>query len=470
MKRYNYSIFLLALFLYFPLGLEAQQALDKEKCFEYVFGDKVKLDPAMVKKVSADQSGKRYYVDRNGDGKPEEVWYVDVDPRHNASKRPILVRAIDRDDDLQMGGQPDFDSDLYVVDWNGDGKVDAVISYEDLDGDQDVDRMVMFFFDPEYGLRAWWSSDDGDDNLLWYDRDYIYNQKDCEQKCNFGGDEMFDCLYIRPGDKHWSSFEENPFCFFDRDGDGITEEVIRLVGINQAVHSLRWSFDVDNDATKENPRDYDVSLSAVVGSQYSGQDNESSTQSIRYGDDLCKTVMVEGFPAKIMKRSAMVPFLQKQIWSREIITWDENDLNIAYGSPDYKIERWEGVIAAKSEDKGYEMPGVGGPNCGPYNKRYELILDPKAPNTYYYSAGDKRIHIKGSDKTWLKVDLNYDNKMDMKYEWVDTNHDGIVDKVLFDMNGDGKWDDSWKLNVSKDKPVEWNFNSLNSAYSCVVSM
>lgn len=470
MKKYQCLVFLFALFLCFSLKVEAQQTLDKEKCFEYVFGDKVKLDPMMVKKVCSDPSGKRYYVDRNGDGKPEEVWYVDVDPRHSVSKRPILVRAIDRDGDMQMGGQPDFDSDLYIVDWNGDGKVDAVIGYQDLDGDNDVDRMGIYYFDPKYGLCVWWSSDDGDDNLLWYDVNYAYDQRACEQKTNFGGDETFDHLYIKPGDQRWTTFSENPFCFFDRDGDGISEEAIRLVGIKQTIHSLRWSFDVDNDATKENPRDYDVSLSAIVGDKNSGQDNESSLQSIKYGDDMCETVMIEGYPAKIMRRNAMVPFLQKQVWSREIMTWDENDLNIAYGIPGYNIERWEGVIAAESKDRGYEMPRVGGPDCGPYNKRYEIVMHPKAPNTYYYSAGDKRIHIKGSDKTWLNVDFNYDNKIDMKYEWIDTNHDGIVDKVLLDANGDGKWDDSWKLNVLQDKPVEWNFNSLNSAYSCVVSM
>lgn len=452
-------------------GLKAQQVLGKEKCFEYVFGDKVKLDPAIVKKVSTDTSGKRYYVDSNGDGKPEEVWYMDIDPRHTQGKRPILVRAIDRDGDMQMGGQPDTDSDLYVVDWNGDSKVDAVISYEDLDGDQDVDRMCIYSFDPNYGLRVWWSCDDGDDNLLWYDVDYTYYQNLCEYHNNFGGDETFDLLYIKPGDKQWTPFSENPFCFFDRNGDGLSEEAIRIVGNGNTIRSMRWSFDVDNDATKDNPHDYDVSLTALVGSGKSDVDNENITElPLAYGDDMCETVMIEGFPAKIMKRSAMVPFLQKQIWSREIMTWDENDLNIAYRVPDYTMERWEGVIASESKEKGYEMPRIGWPDCGPYNKRYEIVMHPKAPNEYYYSAGDKRIHIKGSDKAWLKVDFDYDTKMDMKYEWVDTNHDGVVDKVLVDTNGDGKWDDSWILNVSDNKAVGWNFNDLNSAYSCVVSM
>lgn len=469
MKKCDFFYFVLFFMLFcLPLGIRAQK-LNQQECFEYVFGDKVKLDPSMVKKVGSDLSGKRYYVDKDNDGKPEEVWYVDIDPRHTESKRPILVRAIDRDGDMDMNGQADHDSDLYVVDYNADGIVDAVVSYEDLDGDGDVDRMGIFYFDPNYGLRVWWSRDDGDDNLLWYTVDYAYYQNKCEQKNNFGGDETFDLLYIKPGDKQWTPFSENPFCFFDRDGDGLTEEVIRVVGDGNTIRSIRWSFDVDNDATKENPRDYDVSLTAMVGECKNDVDNiPVNDPPLAYGDDMCENIMIEGYPAKIMKRNKMVPFLSKQIWTRELLTWDENDLNIAYNNPNYTIERWEGVIASESTEKGYEMPRIGWPDCGPVNKRYEIVMHPKAANEYYYSAGDKRIHIKGADKTWLKVDFNYDTKVDMNYQWVDTNKDGFVDKVLIDVNGDGKWDDSYVLDTKNNQAVKWNFNELNSAYSCVV--
>src|SRR5574344_2384656 len=160
MKKFGNLFLLLAFLSGMPVAMRAQVP-DQQECFQYVFGDKVKLDPAMVKKVGADLSGKRYYVDQNKDGKPEEVWFVDIDPRHTEAKRPILVRAIDRNGDLQMGGQADYNSDLYVVDYNADGKVDAVVSYEDLDGDGDVDRMGIFHFDAHDGIRVWWSRDDG---------------------------------------------------------------------------------------------------------------------------------------------------------------------------------------------------------------------------------------------------------------------------------------------------------------------
>ena len=179
-------------------GSAHSQADEKQRAFEWVFGDLVKLDQAMVEKVRNDTHGKRHYVDRDGDGKPEEVWYIDIAPRHNADKRPLLVRVIDMNGNLRMGEEPDYAGYLYVADWNANGSVDAVISYEDLDGDGDLDQMGMFYYDGNYGgLRVWWGRDDGDDNLLWYDVDYFYYQEPCQNFTHFGGDESF-CFFPRP--------------------------------------------------------------------------------------------------------------------------------------------------------------------------------------------------------------------------------------------------------------------------------
>lgn len=470
-KRTFSNVCLLILILFFvPVKSDAASTYTKQQCFEYVFGSKAKLDPAMVKKVGSDLSGKRYYVDKNNDGRPEEVWYVDVDPRHTESLRPMLVKCIDRDGDMTMNGEGDYDSDLYVVDYNADGTVDAVVSYEDLDGDQDVDRMGVFYYEEKTGLCVWWSRDDGDDNKLWYTKDYAYYQRDCEFRNHFGGDETFNMFFIKPGDKEWTPRSESPFCFFDCDGDGLTEEVVRVVGEGNAVRSIRWSFDADNDATDENQHDYDVSLTAVMGTGKSDIDNEKITdKQLTYGGSYVEEISIEGFPAKMMRRSHMRDFLRNQIWSNEMFTWDENDLNIPYRVPGYTLERWEGVIASESKEKNAEMPRVGWPDAGPVNKRYEVLKKPKAANAYYFSAGDRRIHIKSFDKSWLKVDYDYDSKVDMAYEWKDTNKDGIADKMFIDIDGDGKWDDAVTLDVSADEAVDWNFNSINCAYGKVVS-
>ncbi len=104
---------------------------DLTESFRWVFGNLIDSDTAMVRKVLADKPGKRHYVDHDGDGKPEEVWFVDISPRHNSKNLPMLVKVVDEDGDLVMGGEPDLDSDLYIADWNGDGVFNVILDYED---------------------------------------------------------------------------------------------------------------------------------------------------------------------------------------------------------------------------------------------------------------------------------------------------------------------------------------------------
>jgi hypothetical protein len=443
----------------------------QKSSFEWVFGKLADFDQDMEKKVLSGEPDKRYYVDKDGDGKPEEVWFIDVSQSHDKKRQPVMVRAIDEDGDLSMGGEPDLDSDLYLADWNADGTIDAAVDYEDLDGDQDVDRMGIYFYDNTRDLlRVWWSRDDGDDNLLWSDVDYAYEQDLCQNSSHFGGDESFVSFYIKRGEDHWTSFYEAPFLFFDCDRDGVSEEAIRVLSQGSTVHSIRWSFDADHDGTKENPRDYDVSISAYAQG-WTLQDQEKSNFGLQYGGAQAEKLIIRGLPAgPVLSRSQARSFLLVQQWARVLMTWDENDLNVTTNpSRDNVMERWEGVIAAPVTEKGYEMPAVGGPDCGPYNKRYEIVIHPNGPDEYYYTQSDHRIHLKGSDKTWLKVDYNYDGQKDMSYEWTDADKDGIMDHLAVDLDGDGGMDDQWELDTSCIRDVKWTFGDLNSAYGPVIS-
>src|SRR5690606_31142709 len=62
-----------------------------------VFGAAVTLDETMRQQVLAGEPGKRHNIDANQDGVPEEVWFIDLDPRHPEEWRPVLVRIIDED-------------------------------------------------------------------------------------------------------------------------------------------------------------------------------------------------------------------------------------------------------------------------------------------------------------------------------------------------------------------------------------
>ncbi|MDD2477199.1 MAG: hypothetical protein PHI32_14980, partial [Dysgonamonadaceae bacterium] len=456
------------LFLFGSKSLYAQDSLQirKQKAFEEVFGDAVKLDPDMVEKVKADVHGKRHYVDTNGDGKPNEVWFIDIAPRHNDQKRPILVKVIDENGNLEYGKEPDKHGDLWIADWNADGMVDAVIGYEDEDNDGDVDHMGMYFFDQKIGLRVWWLIDDGDDNLLGYDVDYIYYQRPCQDHTHFGGNESLISMYYNSEKKMWIPFWENPFLFYDDDDDGITEDVVRVEGEADIMRYLRWSFNVN--PLEGELRNYDVGITACAPG-WTEEKDRNSDFTFSLSDEHTESFTLRGRPTgSVIKRSTAREVLNSIQWERVLMVWDENDLNVAWDRPGDKIERWEGIISSASKEPGYYMPQIGGPDCGPFNKRYELVLKPKGPNEFYFNPSDHKIHIKNSDKTWINVDYDGDLKTDMYYSWVDRNNDGVMDQIKIDIDGRFQFSDSIELDVSKVKFISWQFKDFNKLHMPVL--
>ncbi len=419
--------------------------------FQRAFGGAVTLDPAMREQVMKDTPGKRHYVDQNGDGKPEEVWFVDLDLRHPDSMLPVLVRAIDEDGDLRDGDEPDLDSDLYVADWKGDGTADAVCDYTDRDKDQDVDEVAFFFLGWTKGqLTVWWGDDVGDDNLLWYDVGYTYRQDECQTRSHFGGNELFSAFLLGPDDKEWVPAFENPFLFYDHDGDGVAEETIRIEGRGDTIKNLRYSFDADNDATRDSPRDYDVSISAHM------------PDGLALDPALADRRTLRGIPAGgFLSYEATPGFTLKQAWPQQMLTWDENDLNMdgeAFGDGHYKDtqERWEGIIA-----KGNEFfKQIGGPSCGVNNKRFEVATAANGPIRVYFSPADKRIHLFGTSHAWIQVDMDYDQTPDMRYELLDSDGDGYLDRTNIDVNNDGTFEDGWSA-TAKPRDLPYDYASVS---------
>ncbi len=427
-------------------------SVQTQKLFERVFGSAVKFDPAMVDKALQGKPGERHYVDKDNDGKPEEVWFIDTSPRHPPETQPLLVRVVDEDHDLEMGGEPDLDSDLYIADWKADGMVDAVCDYTDRDGDNDVDEMGLYFPGSSGGVGAeklmvWWGDDVGDDNQLWYDIGYTYRQRLCQYRSHFGGAELFCAFTIGLNDSQWTPLWENPFLFYDNDHDGVTEEVIRIGGRGDLIDNLRYSFDADHDATLENPRDFDVSISAFAPPGTALEERLSERRALR------------GIPTgPFLAYSAARDFAHDRAWDKMLLCWDENDLNIdGDGLRDGRFtdtqERWEGVICKGNE----YFKQIGGPSCGLFNKRVEVATTPREAWHVYYSPTDQRLHLFGADKMWQWADFNYDNNLDMRYDYADTDGDGYIDTWRLDINGDGQPEDTWTSQGAKpiDVPYTW---------------
>ena len=119
------------------------------------------------------------------------------------------------------------DSDCYVADYGRDGVVDRMVDYLDNDGDGDPDEMdIRYFVDGE--LRYCWFGDDvDDDSAMWSLSGYEYGGPSFFESDPYG-DSM---IYMNKLDTEkgvWSPISECPFAFYDTDGDGYSETVVRV--------------------------------------------------------------------------------------------------------------------------------------------------------------------------------------------------------------------------------------------------
>ncbi|MCE5231438.1 DUF4861 domain-containing protein [bacterium] len=423
-----------------------------------VFGSAaVTLDAAKVAQVKAGVPGTRYWYDTNSDGKPEEVWFIDIDPRHTGSYDPILVKCIDMDGDLRVGLEGDHDSDLYIIDWAADGTVNRAVSYSDDDHDGDMDAMGEYSNSSSPGVL--WAQDVDDDNLLWWDQNYTYYQTPCQDHCHFAG-ERTSILTFSNASKKWIPGYESPFFFIDNNKDGVGDEVVRVTVQDSGVTvlTLRWSFNVKGIGSDDDPRNYDCSISAypVTGTRIEG--------------DIVETMMLNGFPiTPMLSYEKGRGWLRGLTWLKGCFTWVENDNNVGWQDT-YTSERWEGVINHGSTN----FVRIGGPSCGPYNNRNEIDLAPTGPFDYYYNPADHRIHLKSADEAFLAVDWNGDfnggsfTSYDMRYDWTDVNHDGLLDHVTLDADGNGTTDDQWDIATNAVQALPYEWQAFHDAYAPVL--
>ena len=471
LRKQRSSIYLgLCGFLAPLLATGVQAAENSQALFQKVFGDAAKLDPTMVAKVKAAPPGQRFYVDRNGDGKNEEVWFIDTSPRHTPATQPLLVKVVDEDGDLDSYKGPDQDNDLYIADYNADGTVDSIIDYADKHGDQALHEMGIYFYEsdhPFFGndvLRVWWARDDGGDHLLWSDANYNYDQNLSQYHCHFSGDETFVAFGLREDGKEWRSAYEDPFLFWDPDKDLCSEVALRVESRADHVESIRWSFDADDDAYGRRTHDYDFSVTAVA----------AEGRPITIDPGLLTSTRLRGRPTQgWLRRDRAMEFARQAPWAKALLTWDEMNANTEEDVQRDPHERWEGVIAYGS--KGF--PQVGGPSCSPLNKRNELAMSPvrrrpdsgRAAMRLYYDSTDRRLHLCGAGEGWLDVDYNLDGTIDAAYRYFDDNGDGLFDRRSVDIDGDGKVDFEWPMNPRHVQYVELEWRQLMSFYKSSLS-
>ena len=380
----KYSLVLLALGSFavlrpgVPQSLTPAQRAHEQILFRRIFGEKIAaFDPAAVAQVKRLPPGERLKLDTDGDGKIDTIYFIDTDPKHEPQFRPILVKVIDQDGDMDRDGDGDLDSDLYLADWHADGTIDAAVEYRDTNHDNGVDEMGIYTYSANNArlgrdaIQVWWSRDVAGTHQLWETINYRYQQPECQFHTAFGGDEIFSS-YIFDNEKgRWIPSWENPFAFYDEDGDHLAEVAIRFSGSGDRMESMRYSFDADNDTDGDNVHDYDFSFSCLTAGH-----------SVTIPRALMETVHLRGGPvAPLLSWKNARRFGESADWGKVQLTWVENDNNVDSRPGGDPRERWEGVIASETKD----FPQVGGPPVGLFNSRYEADLDNSGKMKLYYS-------------------------------------------------------------------------------------
>lgn len=412
----------------------------QKELFLQVFGpDVVRFDPSAVARARQATPENPVLIDSNGDGKVDTAYFIDTNPKHQPQFRPILVKVIDQDGDMATDGGGDHDSDLYVADWNADGTVDAVVEYRDVDHDNALDEMAIYTYSANNrnlgsdALQVWWSRDVGHDHRLWDTINYRYQQDEAQFRTHFGGDEIFSSYIFDAKRARWIPSWENPFVFYDEDGDQLAERTLRISGNGDRVTSIRYGTDADNDTAGENAHDYDFSYTCLAG---------DGANAIVVPDALKERVTLRGGPADpVLSWKHARHFGETAPWKSVLFTWVENDNNVDSRSGGDPHPRWEGVIASAFAG----FPQVGGPPVGPVNARYELDNDNSGKLQLYYSTIDHRIHLRGAETAGLKIDYNYDGRVDAEFRYQDSDGDGVIDTWSVDADGDGTMDRSWHV-------------------------
>lgn len=401
-------------------------------------GERVRHDPARVGEALAVPAGRKIAADEDGDGKTDAFYFVDDDPRHRKEFRPLVVKAVPPAGGNFPGGRIDPANVLFSVDWHGDGFLDRIVAHLDDDGDGDIDRqLVASPWHDHYGpLQLVLAEDVGDDNRLWFHRNYWTDTDTYWWRSDFNGDEVFHFFTYEPATKAWVVKGEGPFAFFDNDHDGFCDEIVR----RDARTTLRWSFDLDQDANPVHIHDYDFSLTATLGRGELPAAFATGRTRIGQAD-------TTGFLPWEKARA----WARETPWQRVMLTWDEWDNNINMQSGAFprddgqepSNERWEGVL----NHPALGFPQVGGPSGGISNRRMEVDADNSGQLALYTSPVDRAIHLRGAESGSLRIDFDFDDKLDQEIHTVDTDDDGYFDLWKVDVDGDGAVDLTCNLAV-----------------------
>lgn len=420
-------------------------------------------------------------LDLDNDGDPDILKAILPNGTH--------VLWIDDDDDMTPNDlEGDTDSDCVMLDLNNDGaygsEKDLIVDWADENQDGQAD--LQFIIDNGYkNSKGKWEShfiiffDDDQDGIFSYINwdHFKFEGWDHSGQANFFADYngMSKMLKVHITSWNIANLEynwENPFLYFDEDGDGLTEMAIRVVDepVNIEVENkglLAWEYskkasliqmtwDMDNDSEAANEQDFDLSLK-FMGKGFDYSDQVHTFQNIGgiaeadylFEDPRWRHLEFLVYPDH--DSTKMLTYREKN-WDQCWFVFDEDD----------DCHRWERVEFYDPKDPFLIGSKNGGldhnPQADVAGDRGEWDLDFSGKGKLYISPLDCRLHLYGAEEGYWRVDQNatyYQGWQGWRgpnlqpedfartepnifgiVHYKDTDEDGFVDQLSFDMDGD----------------------------------
>jgi hypothetical protein len=437
------------------------------------------------------------YEDLDNDGDPDVLRTVLADGKR--------IQWIDDDDDMQEGDlEGDTDSDCLMVDMNGDGLYghwhDLISDWNDEDGDGHADMQIIC----ENGSRnqVGWNSGDymividtDNDGILNYIDWNEYSIKAWDQigQNKFYTDYLGQTLFIKAHTAPYSirNLEynwENPFLFYDYDGDGLSELTIRcleypyrgrrlgrwpddsadlepgdrVVAFNGTLPHVAIGIDMDNDNIPAYAFDYDMSIGfhGPIGINYADQKNYF--KSLRglpeadkfFYDPRWRQMTHLTYPTH---ETAWDLIFERGQWTSIEFTYDEDD----------DTERWERVEFYDQADDLFKAGARKGgidrnPQADVSGNRAAWDDDASGQGQLYISPFDGRIHLYGAEWGVWRIDQEARHRFNFRWrfpDWKrpeppdrfatvryqDTDENGFIDQIQYDIDGDTEFETTISL-------------------------
>ena len=421
------------------------------------------------------------YIDLNGDGKPDAIKSVTV------NDTPILW--LDDDGNMKEGDiEGDMINDCLLIDRNKDGiyggQGDLIIDWVDTDDDGKADMQIVIEY-PEKNTGEDWPNghymimrDLDKDNIFNYINwnDFSLRCWDKNGVCDFYEDYSGQTMFMKI---HTSTYDikdlrlnwENPFLFYDEDGDGLTEMAIRFVDspkikdrskpsnsyVNRQLEGrIDWvsmAVDLDNDNGPGNEFDFDFTI-GFQGKGFDYTDQVHKVNNLRGMPEADKFFMDPRYRQLTEflypdHKSAKEMIFKRGEWSRVNFVYDEDD----------DCGRWERVEFYDPLDPfkiGWKNGGIdNNKQSDAAGDRGEWDMDNSGKGKLYVGKFDGRLHLYGAewgcwridqnanyyqgwDRMWMGMDRQPGKFGTVKY--TDKDDNGFFDYIEYDLDGDKKFE------------------------------